>query len=1467
MQYQAGYILDGIIELLEDDVVQKEQTSKLAQWLCMFELEGLSFSDKSSGRTSSLLSMLTNLITRGLPTRLNKKALDLVVSKCNYCELNAKELGISINWNDEIKKNTELISRCFHIIDPRITSSDIKEGYRVNGYSLGSNYEEAFLFNTFRQSFGQGGDGVIQLLASQRPLSNILRNNLPANLPQHIRIDFESHRTDFSIEFPYNQENKPHGVVVEIDGRQHLKTDQDYLDRQRDEVLTKITWHNTIRIPIENIRNEKYIHTINTVFKNALNNDFINKTLDNYTNSLLQNAFSKDILQCILVPFGIARIQRTIIELIKNNTLLLEASKWKIAIIERDVPCAGIALKDFDELIKQLNILSQDIAKLPELHLEVYSSREFIDSNFQCAENFNRIEDFKASDLFDCVIDISVLQRHGITFPVKSNSPVVSIRSAHFFGTDRKVITANHINYFPVCEKTIDERWNVFGDKEKALTYFLQSIFRKPEFRPGQLPIINKTLQGKSVIGLLPTGGGKSITYQLTALLQPGICIVIDPIRSLMKDQVDGLNENYIDSAVFINSTLKGEDKISAFRKMISGQALFVFVSPERLQMDEFRDMLGKMYEDKLFFSYCVIDEAHCVSEWGHDFRTSYLRLGINANRSCKTASGMPVPLFALTATASYDVLADIQRELSGYGAYKLDEDSLVRFESSIRPEIQFVIEDVSVPATVYKDVWALKRALGEAKRNRINKVLNELPETFKDYLDNPHKLFSSDEWEENPQKTNDLANEILIKDFNANNFYSSKNGGLIFCPHKSGFYGITDQFKPQREGAPVRFEGIFDHIRNRSSIQAGFFMGSGDDQDTASQIILERSIENQDLFKKNKLNLMIATKAFGMGIDKPNIRYTVHMNYPGSIESFVQETGRAGRDRNLALSYLLLNQQSFVVGNNAEELDHDQDVNFYFHNSSFKGVNKEMAVLDELLTEVYFPDRTAEIENLINQQLDVEVNCRYWEGGANKRLYINQGFNQLIGFVDLINLTGNINGSINTEISNKIIPLVISYIRDLQLTVPAWEWIQLSDKEAGIEQILTSKREGESFTVEVGFINNHKERVKTLTNWLHTVVHQNFIEDIVQKIRRESNNADIFIEKVGESYASFTNGQKMNFEEVCQNRDKARKEINGYTFARFSHLFNGYRNKQDTERAIYRLSLLGVIDDYTVNFNSHTFTLYGKKRSDKTYKKRVEDYLHKFYSEKAARKEIKKIADSSEPTYLRQCLHFIVTFVYSSIKEKRALAIKEMRDACIQTTEKGDDGNLFLREYIDLYFNSKYARKGYFFFDEETGKEVAASLTDSTNNGIESDMKIVWRFIEYVEKDMSGTPIENTKHLRGACIRMITNFPDNYTFRLLNAFTLFILEFRNKRLMEEAIDNLIVGFNLITCIENVSDNELEKIFDKYQKLIYEINDLLKQKLSEYEIEFSFETIMVSRIFKTLVTVNKSLKSLNKTIN
>ncbi|MEI6949940.1 DEAD/DEAH box helicase [Paraflavisolibacter sp. H34] len=1465
MQLIAGNILDGLLDQFEEGSHNREYAQSLTKWLSYFELKGPDLPQQPRSAQQPYVNVLINALQRSRPTWLNAKALEFLCNQSPVCHVNREEFGLKVTWDPCVKERNSVLLACLHPVDPRITALDITANWQANGYALGSAQEEQFFFNAFQRTYGLAGDAFLQLLAPQRTLDSILKDQQPPNLPPHVRTDFKQQRSDFSIEFPYSQNFLYKGVVVEVDGGQHSDVRQMYLDGQRDEALAQIGWHNTIRIPTTNIYNSAYRHTIDTVFRNAVNSPYIATVIKNYSQPLLRDPFKKSLLEHALVPFAIARIQRTILQLIGQGFLRMDAAQWNIAVVERDIPCACLALLDLQESMQQLNILSPDVPPLPEIQLSVFVSPEFRDSPFQFAGRVSALTEFNSRSNFDCILDISVLQRQGIIFPVKSASPVYSIRSVHYLDTERIIFTSAHIPYAPIADKTLDERWEVRPGKEEALTYFLQSFFRKSSFRPGQIPIINKALQGRSVIGLLPTGGGKSITYQLSALLQPGVCLVIDPIRSLMKDQVDGLLDNQIDAAVFINSTLKGKEKAEAITKMVSGQAHFIFISPERLQMDEFRDLLKKMHHDRIFFSYCVIDEAHCVSEWGHDFRTAYLRLGINAYANCKTASNnSPVPLFGLTATASYDVLSDIQRELSAYGTYKLDEDSLVRFESTIRPEIQFLVEDISLTEKSYKNEWELKTALGEAKRRRIHTIMNELPKTMATFLDAPEDLFPQKDWEEKPEETGKKLEQLLLPDFDTQSFYSSRNGGLIFCPHKAGPYGITDQYKPEDNGRPQSLQGVFDHVRSRNGIKAGFFMGAGEEQDETAQKIIESSLENQTLFKKNRLNLMIATKAFGMGIDKPNIRYTIHMNYPGSIESFVQEAGRAGRDRSLAISYLLLNNQKFKIEKTGEEIDHDLDVNFYFHNNSFKGVSKEMAVLDELLTEIYFPDRTAEIESLIAKELEVEASCSYWEGKVKKLLFINKGYRQPYCTIDLDLLSGNTKDTIDPGLGNKIISIVTNYIRGMRLNMPASEWIQKSNKEIGIEKRLERLKTGEKFDIQIGFINNQVQRVQTLTQWLQVAVHPGFDTETVKTLRQNCNNADIFIEKICEKYKQLTNGQTLNFEAACKARDKVKNNPPGYAYSFFCNLFNAYRNKGDTEKAIYRLTTLGVIDDYTVDYNSRTFTLVGTKRPDKEYQQLLEHYLQKFYSEKVARQRLKEVEKTEEPTYIRKGLHFIVEFVYDTIKEKRANGIKEMKGACLEAVERGKEGNLFLREYIDLYFNSKYARRGYFFINEDG--TVQASLTDATKEGIAANIKTVWNFIQYIDQDKTGTPLENTKHLRGACIRMITNNPFNYTLRLLNAFTLFMLEYRNRRLMEEAINHVSIGFELIEKEENPSDKELEKTFEKYYKLITTKNEALVESLKKANIQFDFEIIMISRTLNKLRTINKSLKSLNKTL-
>ena len=210
-----------------------------------------------------------------------------------------------------------------------------------------------------------------------------------------------------------------------------------------------------------------------------------------------------------------------------------------------------------------------------------------------------------------------------------------------------------------------------------------------------------------------------------------------------MQDQVEGLNSNQIDFCGYLNSSITDPKKRRERMEEISkGHYLFVFISPERFQMEEFRDMLTSMYNSKKYFSYCVIDEVHCVSEWGHDFRPSYLSLGRNAIKFCRTKDNTSVTLIGLTATASFDVLADVQRELAeDLKSEMLREDAIVHFALITRPEIQYEFIPVELSDDEINQIysnpnddklfWKVREKLSNKKKEILNTILEKIPNDF----------------------------------------------------------------------------------------------------------------------------------------------------------------------------------------------------------------------------------------------------------------------------------------------------------------------------------------------------------------------------------------------------------------------------------------------------------------------------------------------------------------------------------------------------------------------------------------------------------------------------------------------------------------------------------------------------------------------------------------------------------------
>ncbi len=346
----------------------------------------------------------------------------------------------------------------------------------------------------------------------------------------------------------------------------------------------------------------------------------------------------------------------------------------------------------------------------------------------------------------------------------------------------------------------------------------LTRYFGYDSFRPGQQGIVEALLAGRDVLGVMPTGAGKSVCYQIPAALSPGATLVISPLISLMRDQVDALNDLGMPAA-FINTTQTPDEQAIVFAQAAAGQIKLLYVAPERLETGRFRDFAARTP-----ISLIAVDEAHCVSQWGQDFRSSYLGIG-------DFIAGLPQrpPVGAFTATATERV----RRDIVGLLGLRNPAVTVTGFD---RPNLYF---DVVKLETKYKAAWVARYV-----------------------ADHPDE------------------------------------SGIVYCATRKTTEALADTLNQMGHPAVAYHGGMSPDARE---------------------------VAQRD-FITDKVPVVVATNAFGMGIDKSNVRYVIHHNLPESIEAYYQEAGRAGRDGEPSRCTLLWNESDIVTRRRLLDNDYENE-------------------------------------------------------------------------------------------------------------------------------------------------------------------------------------------------------------------------------------------------------------------------------------------------------------------------------------------------------------------------------------------------------------------------------------------------------------------------------------------------------------------------------------------------------------
>lgn len=836
-----------------------------------FVIQNISGEKKPNNNYYKVICLLKNILLRGCPTKPSEYLI--------------RELG-DVSITKEYSTPLHLISNEEPVWIKTIKGDDTKGDYPAITF-----FEEIIPKYLNEYNFIQN------LIIPEVPFSDIISNIEEENEA------FINQQVDF-----YLEQAK---LVIEIDGQSHKIDDSIRVnDKYRDEYLKKygIT---TIRIDSLDIKNEtkKLISKINEIKKQLI---LSNNELFKYKQflNIINNNYEFPKYEKILKYTAIIRFQILLLSLLEKEKIKFDDKFWSFNIVERDIKdFAHIAIEDVLIWAQHLCQLNKIKFKKPKINL-THSLNKNI-----CLSNEIINIDFSLYKRYTDENDIDEIEKNKIY-----------VRSDYF----------NKNNYFQISTDN-EIKYNLDLSKDSndlvSLKFLLKNIFGFDNFNDGQLPVIVNSLKGEDTIGLLPTGSGKSLIYQFVALLQPCVTFVVVPIKSLMKDQRDGLDKRKICNTNFINSNQSAKVKNKIQNELGYGKYQIVWISPERFQSEDFRNKLEKI-NSNLNLGLAVIDEVHCLSEWGHDFRTSYLNLSKTIKKYCNKSR-----ILGLTATASINVLKDIMAE------FDILKENVKTKASFTREELNFHI-------------------IKDDGKDRNGKLL-EIDKLFK-------KLTSEKKYDES---------------------------GIIFT-----------QFVNNKE---LGCYGLSNYLKTHYKKDVRWYAGSIPRDlkgEMSTKKFQEYQEEVQEQFINNQFDWLIATKSFGMGIDKPNIRNTIHFGIPPSLESLYQEAGRAGRDKQKANCYILISEEQKGKEYFKEIFDsittidkilkisdeikyHSRDVfnclNLFISNS--KDINVEFEIIRHIYLNYADPSKEmiiSEVENIVESKNNTKFKTNLKKFELEKAIY-----------------------------------------------------------------------------------------------------------------------------------------------------------------------------------------------------------------------------------------------------------------------------------------------------------------------------------------------------------------------------------------------------------------------------------------------------------------------------------------------
>jgi len=1067
---------------------------------------------------------------------------------------------------------------------------------------------------------------------------------------------------------------------------------------------------------------------------------------------LLEGRLSEEkklLAQLLLTPMAVARIQKVLLQLIIMQVMSLESNIWNILIIERDVPCATLAVEDLRQLLGHLLQLEGEKRKLPKINLSVVKSEEFADTPLGqlTPHPIPILDNSTLSQKFDAVLDISLKRESFFHIPkVLKTSPIFEIRTSTPTSVqNQEIVTlelSELVTYPSLGQQTPTKQFSFQQSaNQQALQYLLENIFRTVQIPAGVPHILNRALQRQSLIAWYPGDINRLQAIILSALLQPGMTAIV--YEGLLQGEQDLalLSANYIETAILYSHLDDETDFTQKPQRLAAGSIQFLLTTVEQLYHTRFRSMMTSLAPGSVHISQLIFQEAHAISEWAHHINYLYASVISEVDAIFQLEAHTPKHIFSGTMT--YDVIMDI------CASFSVSEDSVIEFPDEIYQNKFITYSIIPVP---YSESQALlnnkQKSLVMVKYPVLKRLISNVPFEF-------------------GKKHGDIFGPI-----SQNGHAKYPFGCIIYDQHVT--YPAINQL-----------EALSKYLVSEQYLDIGTYSSDFISIQQSNEEI-HRQFDQLKEFRQGHFNVLITNYDSGDPIKASHARYTIHYHLPLSPEHLYEETAFALVEREKCNAYILYHPLDLGIN--------ESKLNLRLGQTKRDKTNRDTKVqriLNEFLEGISYPDDFLihYLSHQLSEKLGLNTRVKMIqeqngvfqlmiESAPSRKLSYAQSY--IYGSIYLPELVMDFQSSrqVSQGEATKVLNTAISLLEDL-CPEGNFEEMILQKRGPGIASLIRSDSQ-DIHKLVIGHQNEYLQRltdlIKTEGNYeidlpfIHQLVSQcmqvgQFIEFLEReyplKIKRELHELRL-IEK-NTTHQMDTIWVAKRLKQLSSIPDEV--TLSGQAREALEVFYPRVRTRQDTLQILHRLKQCGIIERYDWNESGGFAVLHIRKQPFSYYTDQLRSMLSRNLGPVSVKKWLQGIPvpEADSDYEIRAVCELYMDYIYNYIAPRKVNATRYVAEMCREGQKKG---STIVHEYMKQYFLELFAHRDY--------------LPSETRNNQEP-MGILDKYAQFItsppEKLDLGSEIAILKHIKRSCESVQVLLPrENRILNVIRAFTGLLL-------------------------------------------------------------------------------------------